>query len=1241
MHTSRRMKEADYDYYKDFMLDTISGANIDNGEVRVGAVIYRKKGSVVFPLNRYRSRNNLEDAINRLPFQPGTYSNLASGMDVVRENLFTPDAGDREDVPNAVIVVTDSDSTSDVDRIPESARKLKDAGVEIFTAGIGLDTSGELPALASGGDSGVLAANSVRGLTPMRDEIVLQIPALRRRFKDVFLPTWEDPKKLDLAFLIHTSKKVDQETFQQYKDFMRDTVSEADIESGAVQVGAVLYRKRGSVLFPLNRYNTKGDLNSGINGLKLQRAKDNSLAVGMDTVRENFFTPEQGDREDAPNVVIVLTDEDPTIDVAEIPAAAQMLKDQSRARVFAAGVGLNKDDLKDVASNDDGLFTPSTFDELSVVKDKIVKQVEPLGQKDDPSGSKGLTVDDTDKADVAIVFHLSQKTIVKEISDYFVPFVSSLLEKAKIDNGDVRVSLTNFAKRPRIRFNLNTYDKAEPIMNEIKKIGRRDRARQSFGANALRGIRSTVFTPERGDRPDVPNAIILVTNNENQQKLKGYAQEAETLKKDGVKIITVGIGEDVNENELNAVASPPLDENVIMLKGMQALEDPSVPEDVRSGILGLMGYPATPAPPPLWSSTGGPDMESTVNMTASQPGVLLSTSVSNVHPPLTTNLPEPVEADIVFLVHFSKSSDDYDQLINFMKDSVETSDVDGGIAQFGVYYDRGMVPFHLNRYTSNQEVADALDQMPRNTDATMFDLAGGLRYIRDRMFVPERGDREDAPNKIIVVTDTNAGQDPRQLQREKDANDLAGIDVYTVGVNVRDKGELEDVSSGPDNVFAFAGYPALGENGDLVKRDIPAMNTRQPRPKPSTTVATTQCDAPVDLVFAFQQSKLTSGENFRSMVEFSKEFVFHTHAIDTHQIRVGAVSFPSSRLVYEEFTLEEGHRRHIAYWNLDRIRNYPTDKTSRPYQKNVFDYIVSNIQWRKDTLMRRIVLVLMSRGLGRHLKEAHELHLASSSAKASGVQVYVIGVGTDLTFDLPRLASHPWRANSVVLDSFEQFYHVKPSSISMCKGRLHRPSSRPDIFQSCSDAKIDLVFVLDASTSVTEPNFELMKDFVKDFLYEADIDGGNVRVGVIIYSTQDHVEFQMNTYRTKADVYNAVDEIPYRYGSTNTADALKTMRTQMFTRANGDRPGVENICIVVTDGVSNINARRTIPEAEQARGEGIHIYAIGIGLSDTRELDGIASKPVEENRFAVQEFSELRDLRHKVFSALCKYFANI
>ena len=187
----------------------------------------------------------------------------------------------------------------------------------------------------------------------------------------------------------------------------------------------------------------------------------------------------------------------------------------------------------------------------------------------------------------------------------------------------------------------------------------------------------------------------------------------------------------------------------------------------------------------------------------------------------------------------------------------------------------------------------------------------------------------------------------------------------------------------------------------------------------------------------------------------------------------------------------------------------------------------------------------------------------------------------------------------------------------------------------CNDALVDMVFVVDASTSVTENNFLVMKDFIKDFLFNANIDDGNVRVGIIIYSTEDYLQFHLNEYQDKLALFTAIDDIPYRYGSTNTADALNTMRTQMYTEANGDRPGVPNVAIVITDGVSNINSRRTIPEAEQARAEGIHIYAIGIGLTDTTELEGIASKPVDENLFSVKEFSELRNLRSKVFTALC------
>ena len=81
-----------------------------------------------------------------------------------------------------------------------------------------------------------------------------------------------------------------------------------------------------------------------------------------------------------------------------------------------------------------------------------------------------------------------------------------------------------------------------------------------------------------------------------------------------------------------------------------------------------------------------------------------------------------------------------------------------------------------------------------------------------------------------------------------------------------------------------------------------------------------------------------------------------------------------------------------------------------------------------------------------------------------------------------------------------------------------------------------------------------------------------------------------------------------RQGQTNTQAALQLLYKSVFTAAGGDRQGVDNIGVVVTDGYSNVQADRTLTEAEAARQSGIEVYTVG--LSDDvnpDELTGIAS----------------------------------
>lgn len=191
------------------------------------------------------------------------------------------------------------------------------------------------------------------------------------------------------------------------------------------------------------------------------------------------------------------------------------------------------------------------------------------------------------------------------------------------------------------------------------------------------------------------------------------------------------------------------------------------------------------------------------------------------------------------------------------------------------------------------------------------------------------------------------------------------------------------------------------------------------------------------------------------------------------------------------------------------------------------------------------------------------------------------------------------------------------------------------MISACGTTEQDIVFILDSSTSVGDDNFQRMIDFVKTFLHVADIDSGAVRVGVLTYSTSVHIQFMLNTWHTKGDIFLALDTIPYMYGSTNTADGLRSMRVEMFTRSAGDRSGVPNIAIVMTDGVSNINSRRTVPEADEAKSEGIRIYALGIGLTETDELKKISSKPLQHYLYTVEDFSELDILQDHLFKSFC------
>ena len=58
-----------------------------------------------------------------------------------------------------------------------------------------------------------------------------------------------------------------------------------------------------------------------------------------------------------------------------------------------------------------------------------------------------------------------------------------------------------------------------------------------------------MFRPDKGDRQGVANVLVLVTDGRSQNQEQTW-REAMDARKDGISIVTIGIGSGVDEQEL-------------------------------------------------------------------------------------------------------------------------------------------------------------------------------------------------------------------------------------------------------------------------------------------------------------------------------------------------------------------------------------------------------------------------------------------------------------------------------------------------------------------------------------------------------------------------------------------------------------------------------------------------------------------------------------------------------------------
>ncbi|XP_038648007.1 von Willebrand factor A domain-containing protein 2-like isoform X2 [Scyliorhinus canicula] len=265
----------------------------------VGFAQYSDNVNVEFGMGQYSDLNDLLKAIDGIPFNGGnTFTGKA--LRYVAENGFSE--GSRMDVPEVLVVFANSKS-HDVVILPEQHMKEK----ELFILSVGKKRIINQLNHIAGDIQLAFAYNDAQ-------ELYSKVSELRSKICGINAPGCFS-KPLDLVFTVDASSNVGRQNFRQVKGFVRNIISQFDIDRDLTQVAMVIYSNKPRTLFNLDSFDSEGKIKSAIStGPFLDGSAHTGKALKY--ILEDTLSIQKGARPGIHKVVVMITDGQSSDDVA-------------------------------------------------------------------------------------------------------------------------------------------------------------------------------------------------------------------------------------------------------------------------------------------------------------------------------------------------------------------------------------------------------------------------------------------------------------------------------------------------------------------------------------------------------------------------------------------------------------------------------------------------------------------------------------------------------------------------------------------------------------------------------------------------------------------------------------------------------------------------------------------------------------------------------------------------------------
>uniref|UniRef100_A0A8C3XLS6 VWFA domain-containing protein n=1 Tax=Chelydra serpentina TaxID=8475 RepID=A0A8C3XLS6_CHESE len=562
-----------------------------------------------------------------------------------------------------------------------------------------------------------------------------------------------------------------------------------------------------------------------------------------------------------------------------------------------------------------------------------------------------------------------------------------------------------------------------------------------------------------------------------------------------------------------------------------------------------------------------------------------------------------MKADIILLVDSSESirPADFQKMKDFIQLIVNRSDIGADKVQIGLlqFSSEPQEEFQLNRYGNKTDLRRAISGMRQIKTGTM---TGKALTFASSYFDEPKGGRPRVKQYLIVITDGEAQdivRQPAETIRDK------GITIYAIGVLQANNSQLVEIAGSQDKVFFEDNFDSL----IFLEKEIFFEICNPEDSCKRTEVA--------DIIFLVHGSRSITDLQFQGMQRIM-EAVVNDSVVGKDNVQFGAVVYstdPQDHFSLNAFAAKSQVRE--AIFNLRPMPGLTFTARALNFARERFGMAYGG---RTSSLSVTRILVLIT-DQPTSPSDRPNLPVAAKSLKQGGINVFAVGVDEASRTELEEIVGERERL------FFAQSYNELES--------LHNNLTHTvcdEAKPACGNQQADLIFLIDGSERISARNFSAMKTFMKEIVDSFIIAQDKVQVGVIQYSKDPQKEIYLNEFLSDTAVKERIDSIVQLKTSTFTGKGLRFVKS-FFETANGGRKkrGVLQSLVVITGGQSN----DMVDEAAIAlRNDGIHVFAIGLGIPNSFELLRIAGDACRV--YVLENFEVLKTIERKIVTEICE-----